>query len=198
MARPTLDSRCHSHPTPALDAPRAAQTTQSGTFARAPIRRVLTCPDPRLSQPSLEVDPRDPAIVTLARALVATMSASRACVGLAAPQIGEMLRVLCVDVTSHAEARSCAGLIVLANPRIIQRAGNVVMVEDCMSVPHVTGPVARAESVTVEGILPGTTRLARVTADGIEARCLLHEIDHLDGYVFVERMLEASTHLGSA
>ena len=192
MTRPKLESRSQI-----VGAPEVPRGAQSGTFARAPIRRVLTRPDPRLSQPSREVDPRAPEIMTLARALVATMCASPGCIGLAAPQIGEMLRVLCIDVTGNAEARSCAGLVVLANPTILRRAGNVVMSEECMSVPHLTGRVARAAEVTVEGIVPGTARLVRVTADGIEARCLLHAIDHLDGHLFVDRALEASAALGS-
>lgn len=192
MTRPKLDSRSQiSH---AAAVPRVPR---SGTFARAPIRRVLTRPDPRLSQPSLEVDPRDPALITLARILVATMSAAPSCVGLTAPQIGEMVRVFCIDVTGHPEARSCAGLVVLANPRIVQRAGNVVMDEDCSSVPHLTGRIARAAEVTVEGFVPGTARLLRVTADALEARCLLHEIDHLDGHLFVDRTLDTSADLGS-
>ena len=192
MNRPMLDARPHLSPD--MEALRPAP---SGTFRRAPTRRVLTRPDPRLAQPSREVDPRDPAVVALAKVLVATMSASPGCLGLAAPQLGEMLRVVCVDVTDHAEARSCAGLVVLANPRVVARAGNVVMVEDCASVPHLTGPVARAAAVTVEGVVPGTTQLVRVKADGIEARRLLHEIDHLDGHVFADWMLEASGNLGS-
>ena len=85
----------------------------------------------------------------------------------------------------------------LANPRIVERSGNVVLFEQCTSVPHLTGPVARAASVIVEGFVPGTSQLVRVTADGIEARCLLHELDHLDGYIFADRMLDASTKLGS-
>ena len=194
VTRPKLDSRSHISPAPAIDGPRLPR---SGLFARTPLRRVLTRPDPRLSQPALEVDPRDAWVVAVARELVATMNASPACVGLAAPQLGEMLRVLCVDVTGHAEASSCAGLVVLANPRIVERAGNVVMLEHCASVPHLTGPVARAASVIVEGFVPGTTQLVRVTADGIEARCLLHELDHLDGHVFADRMLDASAELGS-
>lgn len=192
MTRPTFDSRTHM--SPGID---AAHGAQSGIFARAAIRRVLTRPDSTLAQPSLEVDPRDRATVTLADVLVAMMYASPGCFGLTAPQVGETARVLCVDVTGHSEARSCAGLVVLANPRIIQRAGNVAMLESCMSVPHLTGTVARAAAVTVEGVLPGTSRVVRVAADGIEARCLLHAIDHLDGYLFTDRMLEASADLGS-
>jgi peptide deformylase len=174
---------------------RPYRATQSGTFLSAPRPKVLTLPDPRLAQRSSEVDPRDPAIVAVARLLVSIMSESTS-LGASAPQIGRMLRVLCVDVTGHPEARSCAGLIVLANPRIVRRAGNVVMVEECSSVPHFTGPVARAETVLVEGDLPGTPHVVTVAADGIEARTLLHEIDHLDGFVFPDRMLEASAVFG--
>jgi peptide deformylase len=181
-------------PLPAIEGPRVPK---SGMFARTPSGRVLTCPDSRLSQRSFEIDPRDSSTVAVARVLVATMNATPGCVGLAAPQLGEMLRVLCVDVSGHAKVSSCAGLIVLANPRIVHRSGNVVMHEGCPSLPHLTGPVARAASVIVEGIVPGTTHLVRVTADAIEARCLLHEIDHLDGYIFADRMVEASAELGA-
>jgi len=57
-----------------------------------------------------------------------------------------------------------------------------------MSVPHLTGNVGRAAEVTVQGLEPGTGCLVRLSADAIEARCLQHEIDHLDGYVFVDRV----------
>jgi peptide deformylase len=118
-------------------------------------------------------------------------------VGLAAPQIGESVRVFSMDLTGHKKARSCAGLVIMCNPRIVALRGNVVMREGCMSVPHLTGNVARAAEVTVEGLEPGSGRVVRVSADAMEARCLLHEIDHLDGYVFVERVLDASADLFS-
>jgi peptide deformylase len=169
----------------------------SGTFARAEVRRVLTRSDPRLSHPGLDAHPRDAMVVAVARELVATMNGSPSLLGLAATQIGEMVRVLCVDVTGHPDATSCAGLVVLASPRVVKRAGNVVRVERCPSLPQITGPVARAASVIVEGFVPGTAQLVRVAADGIEARCLLHELDHLDGIMFADRMLEASAKLGT-
>jgi peptide deformylase len=116
------------------------------------------------------------------------MRVSPGCIGLAAPQIGEMSRVLCMDVTGHAKARSCAGLVTLVNPRVVARSENMIMREGCMSVPHLTGDVARAAEVLVEGWEPGTGRYVELFADGIEARCLQHAIDHLDGHVFVERV----------
>lgn len=160
----------------------------SGTYPRATIRRVLTRPHEVLATRAADVDPCDPAIVALSHALVATMRVSPACVGLAATQVGEPVRVFCMDVTGHKKARSCAGLVVMANPRVIARSSEIVMREGCMSVPSLTGNVARAAEVAVEGLEPGTGRVLRVVADAIEARCLQHEIDHLDGFLFVDRV----------
>ncbi len=163
---------------------------QSGTYVRVPVRKVFEKPHPVLAQRASEVDPCHRDVVEIAEALVTTMRASPACCGLAAPQIGEGVRVFCMDMTGHRKARSCAGLVVMANPVILARSGNVVMREGCMSLPHFTGNVARAAEVIVEGFEPGTGRVVRVEADAMEARCLQHEIDHLDGYVFMERVLD--------
>ena len=164
----------------------------SGTYRRVGIRCVLTRPDPMLARPAAEVDPREPRLVAIADAMVATMHATPGCLGLAAPQVGESVRMFCVDVTGHPSAGSSSGLIVMVNPRIVSRTLDVIMREACLSVPDFTGDVARAASVVVEGFEPGTGKPLRITADAIEARCLQHEIDHLDGLVFVERVRDMS------
>jgi peptide deformylase len=164
--------------------------SQSGTHRRLLVRPILEHPHPLLSRPSVEIDPRKPTVVALANLLVTTMRASAGCVGLAAPQIGENVRIFAMNVTGHKKARSCAGLVVLANPKILSRSGNVVMREGCASVPHLTGDVARAAEVIVSGIVPGSGKNIVITADGIEARCIQHEIDHLDGVLFPERVLD--------
>jgi peptide deformylase len=167
----------------------------SGTYPRATIRRVLTRPHEALATRAVDVDPCDPAIVALSHALVATMRVSPACVGLAATQIGEPVRIFCMDVTGHKKAGSCAGLVVMANPHVIARSSGVTMREGCMSVPAMTGNVVRAAEVAVEGLEPGTGRVLRMIADAIEARCLQHEIDHLDGFLFVDRLLDTKRDL---
>jgi peptide deformylase len=149
---------------------------------------VLSHPDPLLATPAKVVDPLHPAIVAMGELLVATMRASPACIGLAATQIGERAHVFCIDVAGHAKARSCAGLLVLANARVVAVSKGVVMREGCMSVPDLTGNVLRAAEVTVEGVEPGTGRIVRIDSDAIEARCLQHEIDHLEGFLFVDRV----------
>jgi peptide deformylase len=175
---------------PALAVRDKAAPTQSGTHRRLLVRPVLEHPHPLLARPSVEIDPQSSAIVGLANLLVATMRASPACVGLAAPQIGENVRLFAMNVTGHRKARSCAGLVVLANPRILSCSGSVVMREGCLSVPQLTGDVTRASEVIVSGAVPGSGRNIVITADGIEARCIQHEIDHLDGILFVDRVLD--------
>ena len=119
--------------------------------------------------------------------LVDTMRASPACVGLAAPQIGMGVRAFCMDVTGHPKARSCHGLVVLLNPVVIATDGTHVAREGCMSLPDFTGNVRRAQTLTVRGTTPdGTQR--EITADAFEARALQHEIDHLDGLLFLDRV----------
>jgi len=103
--------------------------------------------------------------------------------------------MFCMDLTGHRKAKSCAGLIVMVNPRIVERSGEILMREGCMSVPNLTGDVARSEKVVVEGFAPGSTTVIRVAADAMEARCLQHEIDHLDGFVFVDRISDPGTQL---
>lgn len=155
------------------------------------IRPTVRLPAHVLKQRCAEVDPRDPRVVALADDLVETMYASPGCVGLAANQVGVAQRVFCLDVTGHRKARSCHGLLVLANPVLVLAGEPEMAREGCLSVPDLTGNVVRAAHVVVTGAEPGTGRTRTVEADAIEARGLLHEIDHLDGYVFLDRVASA-------
>lgn len=152
------------------------------------IREVRRLPDHVLKQPALPVDPADPQVVALAEDLVDTMRVSPGCVGLAAPQIGVSLRVFVMDVNGHRKARSCAGLVVLANPVLVAADDPRVAREGCLSVPDFTGDVRRPFVVTMTGVAPGTGDPVTVEADAIEARALLHELDHLDGLLFLDRV----------
>ncbi len=155
------------------------------------VRPVVRLPHPVLVAVSSATDLDDPALAELVTDLVDTMRVSPGCVGLAAPQIAVGLRVFAMDVTGHRKARSCAGLVVLADPEVISAIDPEVAREGCMSVPDLTGNVARATKVVVRGtdLLGGGVR--EVEADAIEARALLHEIDHLDGLVFLDRVRSA-------
>src|SRR4051794_13788373 len=151
------------------------------------IRAVLRLPERLLKRPALSVDCIDAAAVALAEDLVDTMRASPACVGIAATQIGVGVRAFAVDVTGHKKARSCHGEFVLFDPQVLLAHGPVVAREGCMSVPDLTGDVARASTVVMRGLtVEGTERV--IEADAFEARALLHELDHLDGLLFLDRV----------
>lgn len=155
-----------------------------------PVRPVVHLPDPVLTTSSRPVGRIDDAARQLAVDLVDTMRASPACVGLAAPQIGVGLRAFVVDVTGHKKVSSCHGEVVLFDPEIVTAADPVIGREGCMSVPELTGDVARATSLVIRGMTPdGTDRVLHV--DGFEARAFLHELDHIDGRVFLDRVVAA-------
>ncbi|MGI9033144.1 MAG: peptide deformylase [Acidimicrobiales bacterium] len=151
---------------------------------------VLQLPEPALKQPSQTLAEVDGRAVALAADLVDTMRATVACVGLAAPQIGVLVRAFVVDVSGHRKAKSCHGELVLFNPQILVASSPVVAREGCLSVPDLTGEVARATSVVVRGLTPeGADRVVEV--DAFEARAVLHEMDHLDGLLFLDRVSSA-------
>lgn len=160
-----------------------------------PVREVVRYPDARLKAVCAPVETGSGALegaaLALATDLLDTMSSFPGCVGIAAPQLGELHRMVAIDVTGHRRARSCHGRLVLVNPVVVERAGNVMMREGCLSIPDFTGNVRRPERVTVEatGVDGEPLRLA---CDAYEARVVLHEIDHLDGLLFLDRVRKAS------
>jgi peptide deformylase len=129
-----------------------------------------------------------------ARDLLETMRSFGHCVGLAAPQLGDLTRIVVVDVSEHPKAETSHGLLLLANPRVTAEEGAEVAREGCLSIPHLTANVRRATDIVVEAQalelsddgLQVTER--RIDSSGFEARCLLHEIDHLDGLLFLDRV----------
>jgi peptide deformylase len=152
---------------------------------------VRHAPDPVLSEPCAAVDPTDSAVVELATAMVALMRASPGCVGIAAPQVGHPVALFVLDVTGARRVASCSGLVVLCAPVLVTGEGRELRREGCLSVPDLTGDVTRATSVEVRGLVPGTGEERRVEADGFEARALQHEIDHLQGLLFLDRVAGA-------
>jgi peptide deformylase len=152
---------------------------------------VRHAPDPVLSAICARADPLDAQLVELADAMVRLMRASPACVGIAAPQVGHATSLFVLDVTGARRVQSCAGLVVLCAPVLEQAAGREVRREGCLSVPDLTGDVARATNVVVRGLVPGTGAERVVRADAFEARALQHELDHLQGLLFLDRVAGA-------
>ena len=151
-----------------------------------PAREVIRYPHRTLKSPADSLAPGADA-EALARDLVDTMRASPACVGIAAPQIGASARAFCLDVTGHRRAKTSHGLVVMINPVVVASDGRDVVREGCMSLPDLTANVGRALRVTVEGLTPMGEEL-RIDAEGFEARAFQHEIDHLAGLLFLDRV----------
>jgi peptide deformylase len=172
---------------------RTMATMESGVRNRAAsMTPILQEPHPALSRASYEVDPRDPETVEIAAILIGTLRTTKGCVGLTAPQLGKNVRLLCVDVKGHRLACSSSGLVILANPEILAVSGEVVMSETCASVSQLKGNIARASDIVVSGLVPGTGAQRVLRADALEARCILHAIDHLDGILFLDRALDVA------
>lgn len=158
-----------------------------------PVRDVVRYPDPILATAcaAIEDASHEAWVGQLARDLLDTMRAFPGCVGIAAPQIGALQRMVAVDATGHRKARSCHGELILIDPVITWRRGNVRMREGCLSIPDFTGDVRRSEEIEVEArTLTGD--LVRIRCDAYEARIILHELDHLDGILFLDRVASAA------
>ena len=148
---------------------------------------VLTYPDPLLKQLSQPVTEFNRELAEFADHLIETMQAGPGGVGIAAPQVGNLQRVIIVDASSRPECNP-HGLLVLVNPEISKWKGMVKGREGCLSVPDFTGKVIRAEAITLQAHdLSGKAVTYNMT--GYEARVVQHEIDHLDGLLFIDRVV---------
>jgi peptide deformylase len=152
------------------------------------VREVLGAPHPLLSAPAGQVDPTDPEVVAAAADLLATLRRVPRTAGLAAPQIGLSWRLIAFDAGSHPRGRSWAGEVVVANPRLAEASRWCGGREGCASITGLAGDVRRATRITVLGRLPGTGDPVTIEADAFEARCIQHQLDHLDGILFLDRV----------
>lgn len=155
------------------------------------IRDVLQFPDRRLKTPAVAIPHIGPAARRLAADLQDTARQYPRTVGLAAPQIGAPWRMIYVDCTDHPKVPDAAGPTWMINPLVRAATGAVVGREGCLSLPDITANVARASQLCVEYLdLEGVTR--RVQLVDFAARVVLHEIDHLDGVLILDRVASLS------
>lgn len=148
------------------------------------IRKIVILgEDDVLRKHARRVDKFDKRLRTLLEDMADTMYAADG-VGLAAPQVGILKRVVVIDVGD--------GLIELINPVIVSQEGSVIAPEGCLSVPGRRGTVERPEKVVVQAQNRDGKEI-RLQAEGLLAVAMCHEIDHLDGIVYVDKMIEDVT-----
>jgi peptide deformylase len=159
------------------------------------VQTIVIYPDPILKAPCPTVGRIDSGVLQLVDDLVDTMHAGPGSVGVAAPQIGTALRVCVVDVSKSRHGKeNNHGCLLMVNPEILARSGSAVMREGCMSVPDYTGDVERSTQITLRFTEPGGG-LRELLATGFEAVAIQHEIDHLDGMLFLDRIASLKTGL---
>jgi peptide deformylase len=142
------------------------------------VRQIHTAPDPVLQRKAKKVHTIDGSVKKLIRDMLETMHAEPGRVGLAAPQVGVSLRVIVIGIPEEED-------IILVNPEIVRRRGERIVDEGCLSVPGYFGQMERSESVTVKG-RDQNGREARIKAEGLLAQALEHEIDHLNGKLYID------------
>ena len=148
--------------------------------------------DPRLRQKSVRVRSVDESLRQLASDMYDTMMEAPG-VGIAAPQVGVLRRLIWVHLPENYHDDGEPGLsVALVNPEIIKSRGRALGYEGCLSIPGWVGEVPRAEHITVKAV-GLDNRPVRLKAFGWGARVLQHEIDHLDGILFIDRVEDRST-----
>lgn len=147
------------------------------------LRPILRLGESLLSQPARPVDAITPEIETLIDDMIATMYAAPG-IGLAAPQVGYPLRLFVIDLSL---GKDPAALYTMINPEFVERDGMQLEEEGCLSIPGFTSTVARPKRVVVKGLNRQGEEYS-IEGTGLLARALQHEIDHLNGCLFVDRL----------
>jgi peptide deformylase len=153
---------------------------------------ILVYPDATLKQISQPVLQLDDATRQFIFDLDETMNAQPGCVGIAAPQTGNRQRIILIDVSRNRKPLPNNGKLVMINPVIGEKEGQVLGSEGCLSLPHLTANVIRAQRITVHYLDENMEEKQLATSD-FEARVVLHEADHLDGILFLDRVSSLKT-----
>ena len=151
------------------------------------IRDVVVYPDRRLKQACMPVRSFGPALARLAGDLEETARSFPRTTGIAAPQVGERWQVCFIDCTDNPKVPEPHGPTVMVNPVLLRRAGDEIGREGCLSLPEITANVERPVEIVVRyQDIHGVSH--EMATDGFEARVVLHEMDHLNGILILDRV----------
>ncbi len=144
------------------------------------VLQIRTVPDPVLRQKARQVKIIGPSVKKLIKDMCDTLHAAHGA-GLAAPQVGSSLRVIVINVPEQEDD------IILINPEIVKTKGERICEEGCLSIPGYLGEIIRAEKVTAKGKNPEGKEI-RIRGEGLLAEALEHEIDHLNGVLYIDKL----------
>ena len=150
------------------------------------LREIRSYPDPVLREKTSRVERIDGTLERLIEDMVETMRAAPG-VGLAANQVGVPLQLAVIDLSSREDEEQRHPLIVIINPEVLAMEGSVIDEEGCLSIPDYSEKVKRAARVKVRA-QDRTGKQFEIEAEGLMAKALQHEIDHLNGLLFVDRL----------
>jgi len=157
-----------------------------GGLVKMALRPILLLGNPILRQKARKVQRFDEALQKLIEDMIDTMREAKG-IGLAAPQVGSLERVIVVELPQDGDEPQSGKLFALCNPEIIKAKGEEEGEEGCLSIPGYVGEVKRAARVTIKG-QDRHGKAVRIKAQGLLARVFQHEIDHLDGILFIDRV----------
>jgi len=160
------------------------------------ILPILKFPEPVLKEKSSPVECVTSEVSAVIEDLLDTMRSSPGGVGISAPQVGVLKRIVAVDVSASKRGGQLEnhGLLVLINPEILAKGGRQIVREGCMSIPDYTANIERAQWVLVDA-LDRSGKQVILEAVGLEAVAIQHEVDHLDGVLFMDRVASIKTDL---
>ena len=156
------------------------------------ILDVLEIPHPLLKTRAHLLEPTQAGLQPFIDDMIETMNHFPRCVGLAATQVGKPWRLIVMDAGRVDKPGSQHGRIILLNPYLVEKKGQTLLREGCQSVPHFTANVVRATYVEVHG-RDRAGNVVEIKAHGFEAIVFQHELDHLDGILFLDRVASADT-----
>jgi peptide deformylase len=153
---------------------------------------ILTIPNPLLKQTSISVEKIDNETKLLIDNIKKTLYLHERCVGIAAVQVGILKRIIAVDASRSAKEHRNNGFLIMINPMIVYSSGKISSREGCLSVPEFTAYVTRKKKIEIDYLdINGCKQ--HLKTDGFEAIVVQHEIDHLDGKVFLDRVTSLKT-----
>lgn len=156
------------------------------------LRTILTDENPRLRLKSVKVTKFDKSVKQLVEDMLETMLDANG-IGLSAPQVGILQRIIVVDIPADLEFEGSEPFrVAMINPEIIKHEGEQVGEEGCLSVPGWYGEVKRFDLISIKG-RDYTGKEFRFKVDGLRSRALQHEIDHLDGIIFTDKLVDAAS-----